>query len=261
MTAPRITIFDDPDLAHKYASAASVRHVSLSGDGRKQLSTLIALGGSVQRGKVSYALSFAGASQVTVPTGRMMLRILLGAGAAGCVQEHSAGFHPALPLHGFPIVAPSNDLRQLISILDRTGTAQAAIERGPGIGSWSSESVLLLGDRPSNTWPETAPNYPFISAYRSGCSEWLAQQLEDGGVPESSLYWSNTYTQKGDRLPFEWIERLKPRGIITLGNAAQAWLDGAGLKSSYQVHHPQYWKRFHSKDTYVLPRYVTKLLG
>ncbi len=259
MTYPSITVFEDSGLAHKYASASGARHVRIAGDDRKQLAMLIAIGGQIAKGG-TYALTFDGPA-VSIPVGRMMLRILLGRNAAACCSAQSAGFCPSLPLHGLAIVAPGNDLRQLLSILGRIESGTSKIPLNPGIGAWSSESVLLVGDRPSASWPLTAPNYPFISALSSGCSGWLAQHLEDAGIGEAQLFWTNAYTQQGERSASDWIDALEPRGIIALGGAAQGWLDGAGVKSDYQVHHPQYWKRFQAGKTYVLARYALKLLA
>ena len=257
MTYPSITVFDDPELAHKYASSTGARHLRITGDDRKQLAMMIAVGGQTTKGG-SFALTFEG-PPVSIPVGRMMLRILLGKSTAACCSAQSAGFYAGLPLSGFPIVAPSNNLRQLLSILGRIGSSISKIPLNPGIGRWSDESVLLVGDRPSDSWPAGAPNYPFVSALNSGCSGWLAQHLEEAGIEESQLYWTNAYSQASEPNPSAWIEELAPRGVISLGSAAQAWLDGCGIKADYQVHHPQYWKRFQAGKTYVLSRYISKL--
>ena len=259
MKYPSLTVFEDPELAHRYASTSGVRYLRVSGDDRKQLAMMIAIGGQVEKGG-AFALTFDG-PHVSISVGRMMLRILLGKGAVSCCSGQFARFCPTLPLHGLAIVAPSNDLRQLLSILGRIATSNDKIPRNPGIGRWSEDSVLLVGDRPSSSWPLTAPDYPFLSALSTGCSGWLAQHLDDSGVSEAQLYWTNAYTQDGKPHPHDWIEVLEPRGVIALGGAAKGWLDGSGVRADYQVYHPQYWKRFQAGKTYVLGRYLKKLLS
>ena len=255
MTYPSLTVFDDPELVLKYVSTTGSRPLRVSGDERKQLATMIALGRTDQQ----FALTFEG-PPVSIPVGRMMMRILLGKNAAVCCSAQLLRFCPSLPLDGLAIVAPSNNLRQLLSILDRVGSSSDKIPDHPGIGSWSVDSVLLVGDRPSGSWPLTAPNYPFLSTLSTGCSVWLAQHLEDAGISEGRLFWVNGYSQQGKRSPSDWISALEPRGIVALGGSARAWLDGSGIKSDYQVYHPQYWKRLYPQKTYVLARYVSRLL-
>jgi hypothetical protein len=142
--------------------------------------------------------------------------------------------------------------------------------RGPGIGcyprrsidtwgrsidAWGSSfaSTLLIGDRPG---PGGGYDLPFCSLKRTGCSAWLAEQLEKWGVPESKLYWVNRSTLEQQRgfsieepssLDFN-LDAFK--GVIALGGEATAWCERAGVRYDAAVPHPQYWKRFHFNDPY-----------
>ena len=84
-----------------------------------------------------------------------------------------------------------------------------------------------------------------ISFSKMGCSQWLAQQLDRGGVPESDLLWVNA----DEDLSF--IKELSPGVVIALGEAAHVKLAYAGVQSR-MVRHPQYHKRFGGGSRYPL---------
>lgn len=121
---------------------------------------------------------------------------------------------------------------------------------GPGIGRFAAPRALLVGDRPGPGWSARV-NWPFISALRSGCSAWLADQLEAVGVGEAELYWINAFDHYGRETDGAFVPRLEPAQIIALGRHAAGWCSAQGF--AYQeVHHPMSWKRFHAGQTYRL---------
>ena len=131
---------------------------------------------------------------------------------------------------------------------------------GTGLGAWRPERVaLLVGDRPGPRWGARSLNWPFISALNSGCSSWLAEQLEAAGVREEQLYWVNAYDLSGVMSDLSFISRLKPVVTVALGKNASGAVH-AHTKHYVEVHHPQYWKRFHSKERYHLIKILTRSL-
>lgn len=131
---------------------------------------------------------------------------------------------------------------------------------GHGTGSWRSGGALLVGDRAN---PSTAsagfPPWPFISQLREGCSAWLSEQLEAAHVPEAKLYWTNAYNFHGEvAAPLApLVHRLQPKLVVALGKNAADALSAEGV-AHHQVHHPQYWKRYHYRDAYVLCKVLRK---
>ena len=117
----------------------------------------------------------------------------------------------------------------------------------PFIGNWVAP-VLLVGDRPSFGKTGSLPNWPFISGIATGCSAWLAEKLEECGIPETALCWVNAYDRTGEKVDLSGIDgRFKQ--VIALGKEAHLAL---GEVPHLQTYHPQYWKRFHPKSPYYL---------
>lgn len=117
---------------------------------------------------------------------------------------------------------------------------------GPGLGRYSSRSVVLVGER------QNGPLGPFVSFDRSGCSAWLAERLEEAHVSEDRLYWVNAIDRHtGRSTDPSFLEKMSPRAVIALGQSAESWCREAGVECR-RVDHPQYWKRFHHHETYPL---------
>ncbi len=124
---------------------------------------------------------------------------------------------------------------------------------GPGGGAWRpGEVVLMVGDRP-NTQKNGSLKHrlPFISFYNTGCSMWLAQQLEEMEVPEEKLYWINGYDCNGVKTDSKFIEELQPKGVIAFGEKAGGWCKDAKLKF-VTVRHPSSQMLHHAKEAYRL---------
>lgn len=123
---------------------------------------------------------------------------------------------------------------------------------GPGVGAWRpGRSIVLVGERPGGAGGPHAP--AFCGTSPSGCSAWLASQLEIAGVPERALYWVNAYPTNRDEAPLDptFVERLRPPHVFALGRDAAAWAAARGV-SAVEVEHPQFWKRFRASEPYPL---------
>lgn len=118
---------------------------------------------------------------------------------------------------------------------------------GPGVGYFGRGVTLLVGDQCNVKTDE--PNLPFIGSV--GCSPWLADILEWYDVRETQLYWVNAYRPDGTKEDLSFINRLLPRRIIALGQRASTMLLAKNIDHEY-VHHPSYWRRFHSRKRYPL---------
>lgn len=132
--------------------------------------------------------------------------------------------------------------------------ARPRFGHGPGAGHLDQGSVLLVGDRPSEPDP-VLRDAPFTSFHRGGCSAWLAELLEEEGVPERRLYWVNANTTGGTvrrRELTELLEQHAFREVVALGENAAHSLRSIGLAYLRSVEHPQYWKRFHHHERYPL---------
>lgn len=115
--------------------------------------------------------------------------------------------------------------------------------------------AVIIGDTPGPGRPND-PRYhhtPFYSTKNS--SLWLNQQLVEAKIDESHLLWFNAKLADGTDLPDHHLTdvlRLNPR-IICLGNNAEVWVRRVAPTSVYtKVFHPQYAKRFRSKEPYAL---------
>lgn len=129
---------------------------------------------------------------------------------------------------------------------------------GPGLGAWAPGRVtLLVGDRPGPAW-RSRLNWPFISGLRSGCSAWLAGQLESAGVPEQQLYWVNAADQHGTPTDGTFVAALRPQLVVALGQHAATWCEAVCLAGFEQVHHPQHWQRFHAGHKYRLTQLLRR---
>lgn len=119
----------------------------------------------------------------------------------------------------------------------------------PGIGFFKPGNILILGEQASD--PINDPEQmPFFST--KACSGWLNWQLEQGCIPEEKMFWLNVLNNDGSPADIcGTIDRMKPSEVIALGKIASNACTKLGLKHYYYPH-PQYWKRFRSKEDYPL---------
>lgn len=175
--------------------------------------------------------------------------------------EHVFGLYQNLdtdlPLARFDEIVP--DYQGWVEVLDEMRSPYNA---GPGVGWFSQNSVVLLGDRPSNErW---RADWPFCSY--SGCSPWLAEQLEEADIPESRLYWVNSTSAQGAPLPLDWLFDHEFVRVIALGVNAERALRAAGRRYMTElvytaIEHPQHHRRFLRQEPYELIENILIALG
>jgi hypothetical protein len=125
-----------------------------------------------------------------------------------------------------------------------------------GLLQESQDRILIVGDRPGPSAP-VDPGFhhtPFYSTKH--CSGWLNALQVEAQIPEESLVWINSTDHRGLPLPVGILDALDPHSIVILGGHARRWFDQAEAWKGYdfveEVPHPQYWKRFKSKERYPL---------
>lgn len=109
-------------------------------------------------------------------------------------------------------------------------------------GRWGAP-VLLVGDSFGKSKAEDHEyQWPFASFSNSGCSRWLTEKLDAGGlgIGEHNLMWVNA-DQELTWLP-GYLNYVNPK-VIALGEVASTRLKAMGVLH-LKARHPQYWKRF-----------------
>ncbi|MEM2159651.1 MAG: hypothetical protein QXN55_01700 [Candidatus Nitrosotenuis sp.] len=117
----------------------------------------------------------------------------------------------------------------------------------------STGKILLVGDKPGPgiiNEPEGYIPVPF-NGYKHS-SLWLNRLLDKHNIPEEKLTWINAFYLEGQPSQKEEYYKRQPRAVIGLGIIAQNWLKNVGCKDFYCMDHPQFWKRFKSKQFYPL---------
>jgi hypothetical protein len=118
-----------------------------------------------------------------------------------------------------------------------------------GVGAFIEGNVLLIGEQASN--PSEAPEQqPFCT--NKGCSGWLNKQLDSEQIPEERLFWINALNNDSSLVDLkQLVTQLKPIVVIALGEVAKQTCKQQGIEHE-AFYHPQYWKRFRSKERYAL---------
>lgn len=118
-----------------------------------------------------------------------------------------------------------------------------------GAGNFVPGVTLLVGERVSHP-DESEYHAPFCSTRAS--SGWLNTLLARSKVCERSLFWINALENDGTFIDLkQLVDDLKPSRIIALGKVAEQRLSVYNIVHA-AVPHPQYWKRFKSKEPYPL---------
>ncbi len=100
--------------------------------------------------------------------------------------------------------------------------------------------VLLVGEEyGAKTNADPLYSWPFGAL--SGCSLWLAERLEEGGISERDLYWVNA-----DGLTTNIARFSMP--VVALGAVAAERLIALGRMPDAVVEHPEAWKRLHNEE-------------
>ena len=215
-------------------------------------------------------------SVLSVADRRMLTRLLGGTDARlvstnplktpsmGLVEEPQAVLEPSRGIVGgfkgwlpfrlpTPRGEPIRDAATLYATL-RGGLGVGVYPAYPGLGV-AGATALVVGDRLNTCWARHHPtlDWPFISAQKNGCSAWLAERLEEGGVAEEDLHWVDAYTARDTAISAVFVGQMNPRIIVALGKHAARWCSNNGLKYK-ETHHPEYWRRYQPGKRYILPR-------
>lgn len=118
-----------------------------------------------------------------------------------------------------------------------------------GVGNYVKGVRLIVGEQSSE--PTKPPAYqPFCTT--EGCSGWLNKMLDIEMIPEYGLFWVNPVSLDGTMYNLKsMVAELKPCEVISLGHFAKNACDDGGVDST-MCYHPQYWRRFRSKERYPL---------
>lgn len=116
--------------------------------------------------------------------------------------------------------------------------------------------IAIVGEKPSGTSPFKR-SYPFNDT--TGCSGWLNDQLAKASVDERRLFWVNAFNLDGSENDSSMISELQPKKVICLGKVAEKWAKKNGW-DSISFPHPQFWKRFKSKEPYPFVAHLKQCL-
>lgn len=117
--------------------------------------------------------------------------------------------------------------------------------------------VVIIGDTPGPGKVHEKEGHHFTPFYSTKHSSlWLNKLLVENDISEVNLLWFNAYLANGAPLAPIFIEELRqllnPKFIL-LGGNAETWFRKAAPTSPYvKVYHPQFVKRFKSKEPYAL---------
>jgi hypothetical protein len=117
-----------------------------------------------------------------------------------------------------------------------------------GAGNYTpGVKVLIIGEQTSH--PEVNKYHaPFCSI--KACSGWLNAQLCDAKIDEKDLFWVNALDNDGTPVDLgAMYSYLKPQFVFALGKVAERQLEKHKVPYTAFAH-PQYWKRFKSKEPY-----------
>ena len=107
--------------------------------------------------------------------------------------------------------------------------------------------IAVIAEQPAKLSP-LSRTYPFLDIV--GCSGWLNRQLVTADVDTDKVFWVNAANYDGSDNDPEILRQINPKRIICLGKVALKWAKKNGWNDVSYFHHPQYWKRFRSKEPY-----------
>lgn len=134
-------------------------------------------------------------------------------------------------------------------VLDSAPTTDPHDLRWQTAGNFHADVLLIGQDFAEVQDDEPMLQWPFGSLSGSGCSLWLADKLSEAGIGESKLCWGNS-----DTVPMHLVES-RFKHVVVLGGVAFNTLKTLGLTRTegvVVVPHPQYHKRFRTKEYYPL---------
>lgn len=129
------------------------------------------------------------------------------------------------------------------------------VERRKAYEAWQhrrfldeKKDILLIADQPGPGAPKT-DNYhhtPFYAKTYSG--GWLNALLVEAEIRETRLFWENSADRHGvPRDPLILTARRWSH-ILALGGNATKWLKKNGVENFWRFDHPQFHKRWKSKE-------------
>lgn len=101
-------------------------------------------------------------------------------------------------------------------------------------GNWNAKTVLVGEGFAERKNQDPWYQWPFGSFSNSGCSRWLADELNSHHINERDLLWVNSDQD---------LSICRGKRVIAMGREAKVSLDVLDIPS-VEVPHPQYWKRF-----------------
>lgn len=154
-----------------------------------------------------------------------------------------------------PLPAWRHDYTKDRPILERT-VHGLRLPRHPlelaSAGNWAARTILVGQDFAEHKDADPLYQWPFASFTDSGCSRWWTASLDAALVHERDLLWVNADQVGTLQLYEKEIAKLyAARRVIALGAEADEILKAADIHH-HVYPHPQYWKRFHSKEPYPI---------
>lgn len=121
--------------------------------------------------------------------------------------------------------------------------------------------VLVVGEKFSDlTNADPTYQWPFGSFSGGGCSRWLASRLEEADVGEDRLLWANADMDLGLIIQrWDDVRVGSGRYLVALGDQASAALYAAGERDFHTFQHPQFHKRFRTREAYPLTTLLKEL--
>ncbi len=153
-----------------------------------------------------------------------------------------------------------DDINSLMNHIDALARARphSDVKSGGPSGRFYDTEVLLVGEKCSK---ESQCEVPFTGANNSG--PWLTEKLMANNIYEDTLTWMNVKkfddSSNMDNVVHH-VSFYKPQHVIALGGVAHATLDAHGIEHT-SFPHPQYMKRFKTKQQYELIPYLRKILN
>lgn len=157
-----------------------------------------------------------------------------------------------------------------LSETEKRQFARNLVQRRASFETWThhrelaeAKKILLVADRPGPKAPQTDNFHhtPFYANIHSG--GWLNSLLLKADISETSLFWTNSATWDGK--PGD-TDILKVRGghgwttIIALGGNAEKFLMKNGVIVFHKFDHPQFHKRWKSKEPYPLIEFLGRIV-
>lgn len=147
-----------------------------------------------------------------------------------------------------PFSAPWRELSQRLPRSLERMLERAALScwqnKGPGGGAWGPRQILIVCEAPHESHHSLVKfRLPYFSLHGNGASSWLADQLELAGVGEGELYWCHAFDSKGGATASWFVQDMKPKAIIAIGERADLWCARANF-AAYRVPRPNDWMKY-----------------